>query len=76
MVLADSKIIYPIGGAHSGGGYQVVMLKPSPEKYIQLGLFKPVGGGALPFSSPAIANGKLYLRLVDGSVACYDVTAQ
>ena len=74
MVLADGKILYSLGGAHGGEGYQVVMLQPTPEKYVQAGLFKPVGGGAMHFCSPAIANGNMYLRLMDGGMACYDLT--
>jgi outer membrane protein assembly factor BamB len=74
-VLADGKIILPIGLGHAalanGTPYQVEMLKATPEKFLQLGAFEPK---VAPMSSPAVAGGRLYLRLVDG-VACYDLTA-
>jgi outer membrane protein assembly factor BamB len=71
-ILADGKIIHPIGQGHSGHPFQVEMLLATPEKFVRVGVFNP---GACPFSSPAIADGRLYLRLKDG-VACYDLTAQ
>jgi len=46
------------------------MLQANPEKFVSLGAFSP---GVAMMSSPAVANGKLYLRLLDG-VACYDLT--
>jgi outer membrane protein assembly factor BamB len=69
-VVVDGKIIHPIGNGHDWYRYQVEMLRATPEKYDLLGVFDP---GATAFSSPAVADGKLYLRLWDG-VACYDLT--
>ncbi|MBI3832158.1 MAG: PQQ-like beta-propeller repeat protein [Planctomycetes bacterium] len=70
--LADGKIVNIFGKGHYDGSFQVEMVKATPEKYIQLGLFNPKVN---VYSSPAIAADKLYLRLVDG-VACYDLTAR
>jgi RNA polymerase sigma-70 factor (ECF subfamily) len=67
--LIDGKIIYPIGDGHSCAGYQIGMLKATPEKYTPLGLFNPE---SCPLASPAITGGKMVLRLRDG-VACYDL---
>jgi outer membrane protein assembly factor BamB len=69
-VVVDGKIIHPLGGAHAMEVYQVEMLQANPEKCVSLGVFSP---GVAMMSSPAVANGKLYLRLSDG-VACYDLT--
>ena len=68
-VLADGKIIAPI--EEDEGSFFVVMYPASPDKYEEVGRFNPhvVAG-----SSPAIAGGKMYLRLQD-CVACYDLTA-
>ncbi|MBI3829815.1 MAG: PQQ-like beta-propeller repeat protein [Planctomycetes bacterium] len=68
-ILADGKIIHPIGYS-SDTSYRIEMLKATPERFVQLGVFNP---GIAAFSSPSIANGHLYLRLKDG-VACYDLT--
>ncbi|MBI3831826.1 MAG: PQQ-binding-like beta-propeller repeat protein [Planctomycetes bacterium] len=67
--LADSKIINVFGKGHYDTSYQVEMIKASPEKYERVGLFNPK---ACMYSSPAIADGRLFLRLLDG-VACYDL---
>jgi len=70
-VLADGKIFTQAGPAHSYGSadYPVVMFKATPEKYIELGLFRP---HAAFLNGIAIANGKMFVRTVD-SVACYDI---
>ncbi len=48
-----------------------VLYKATPEKFEQRGLLEePVG----PFSSPVVANGRLYVRL-EKSVGCYDLRA-
>lgn len=71
-IVADGKIILPLGPAgNPRDSFQVEMLKPSPEKYIGAGMFNPE---AAECASPAVAGGKLYLRLYDG-VACYDLRA-
>jgi hypothetical protein len=49
------------------------MVRASPDGgYQRLGKFSP---GICNFSSPAIADGLLYLRL-DKCVACYDLRAE
>ena len=65
-VLADGKIFLTIGG-----GSKIIMLKPSPEKRIQLG---KANARALWCPSPAIADGKLLLRGRKG-ISCYSLTA-
>ncbi|HWG06141.1 MAG TPA: hypothetical protein VG271_14090, partial [Beijerinckiaceae bacterium] len=74
VILADGKVIATLGSAHQitkewRGGYAVVMFKATPEKYAELGRFDP---HACHMCSPAIADGKLYVRLLD-SIACYDL---
>ena len=68
-VLADGKIIALI--EENEDSLFVVMYRATPEKFEELGRFNPHAG---PGASPAIVNGKLYLRLRD-CVACYDLTA-
>ncbi len=65
-VLADGKIFLVVGG-----GTKIVMLKPSPEKHIQLG---KANARAMWVPSPAIADGKLLLRGRKG-ITCYSLTA-
>lgn len=64
-IMADGKIISGVDSCSA-----TVIFRASPEKYEELGRAKL---SQLTCSSPAIAGGKLYLRLVDG-VACYDLT--
>jgi outer membrane protein assembly factor BamB len=75
-ILADGKILYPFG--HGWSSLFMVMFKATPEKFEELGRFPKEGekGIVTSCSSPAIANGKLYLRLSgkDYCVACYDLT--
>ena len=76
-VLVDGKIINIWGSGHfSATGYDTVeLLTASPEGYVQLVMAKltlKIAG----MSSPAIANGHLFLRLQDGGVACYDLRAK
>src|SRR5262249_49847930 len=61
-VLADGKLIGRANGS-------TVLYRATPEKFDKLGKFI---SDALHPSSPAIASGKLYLRLAD-SVVCYDL---
>ncbi len=72
-VEADGKIILPRG---TNTILSVEMFRATPEGYVNLGSFLPYvqGHGMVPCSSPALAGGKLYLRLEDG-VACYDLRA-
>jgi hypothetical protein len=77
-VLADGKIIQTCGSAHyNGSGYDTVeMLKASgPEGYIQLALCK-LSLKIVPLTSPAVADGRLFLRLQDGGVGCWDLRAK
>lgn len=66
-VCADGKIF-----VLTSGGNKIAMVKPSPEKRIQLGV-SPVQNLACP--SPAIADGKLLLRGKKG-ITCYSLTAK
>jgi outer membrane protein assembly factor BamB len=63
-VVADGKLI-----CYSGQGVQVI--RATPEKYVALG-FSPLPH--LQYASPAVANGKLYVRWQKGA-ACFDITA-
>ena len=65
----DGKLINVFGKGHYDSNFQVEMIDATPEKYVQRGLFNPK---ACVYSCPAIAGGKLFLRLEDG-VACYDL---
>ena len=61
--VADGKLFYlPSHG--------IGMFRASYEKFEELGRFP---AGISPCSSPAIAGGKLYVRMTD-HVACYDLT--
>ncbi len=64
-VFADGKIY-----AVTSGGSKLVMLKPSPEKRIELG---KANVRALSVPSPAIADGKILLR-GKKSITCYRLT--
>ena len=74
-VLADGKIFTALGAAHQltkGFGdltYSLAMIKVCPDKYVEQGVFNP---HMCMMTSPALAGGKLYLRLLDG-IACYDL---
>jgi hypothetical protein len=78
-ILADGKLIIPWNNCHGGsfrmsGNDFIEMVKASPdEKYVSLGMFNPKY--LCPFTSPALAGGKLYLRLRTG-VACYDLRSK
>ena len=65
-VLADGKIY-----ALTNNGNALLMLRATPAKFDLLG---KASVGGLYCASPAIAGGRLYLRLGDG-IACYDLTA-
>lgn len=64
-VLADGKIFLT-----TNGGSKVIMMKPSPEKRIQLA---QASTRSMWVPSPAIADGKLLLR-GRKSITCYDLT--
>ena len=65
-VLADSKL-YALVDDH---GSKLIMLRASPEKFE---LLAKANLAFLVCTSPAIANGRLYVRQ-EKSVACYDLT--
>jgi outer membrane protein assembly factor BamB len=70
---ADGKIIaVGVGGkgAEVWDRSNVIMFRATPEKYEELGRFE---SNFAHCPSPAIADGKLYLRMKDG-LACYDLT--
>jgi RNA polymerase sigma factor (sigma-70 family) len=65
-VVVDGKIIASVTDS-------TMMVKATPEKFEELGRISvPKGMGT--FASPAVAGGKLYMRLADG-IVCYDLTA-
>ncbi len=64
-VLADGKL-FTIGERGL-----LTMIKATPEKFEQLG--KVENSGAADCTTPAIANGMLYLRMTN-CVACFDLT--
>lgn len=72
-ILADGKIIatvnHPADAKAKRKRRVTVMFKANPAKYEQLGILPDIVSS---FASPAIAGGKLYLRLADG-MACYDL---
>ena len=53
-----------------GKGGDLVMVKPSPEKYEELGRFAPLGGQS--WTAPIISNGKLIIRNKT-TLACYNL---
>jgi outer membrane protein assembly factor BamB len=63
-IVADGKLIALIGGVPH-------MMRASPEAYALLGRAPTIKAALV--SSPAFADGRLYLRLPD-AVACYDLT--
>jgi outer membrane protein assembly factor BamB len=72
-ILADGKIICPTGGRDHN---YYILLQATPEKFEELGSLGKVPNGkhiGACCTSPALADGKLYLRLENG-VACYDLT--
>ena len=74
-ILADGKILTPRGECHQltknfgDLTYALSMVKASPEEYTELGFFNP---RMCMMTTPAIVNGRLFLRLLDG-IACYDL---
>ena len=70
VALADGRLYYrmEIG--------TVVLIEPSPEKYIERGRFEqPDRSGAPAWANPVVANGKLYICDQD-ILFCYDVKAK
>jgi len=63
-ILADGKIFAV------GNGSEILVVKPTQEKYIELASFNP---HVAPCTSPTIAGGKLFVRQADG-IACWYVT--
>jgi outer membrane protein assembly factor BamB len=73
-ILADGKIFYlPVFNKPGWSKpSNIGMFKASPEKFEELGRFP---AWTSEHSSPAIAGGKLYVRMKD-HVACYDLRAE
>ena len=80
--LADGKV-FGYDHAMGDGEDRISMWRPTPEKFELLGQFKPKSDQKNNFAhvvglnfvtSPAIANGKLYVRMSD-CIHCYDLTA-
>jgi len=74
-ILADGMILCPSGGRDY---LYMLLLKATPEKQDSLGCFGKSQDGrhnVCCCSTPALADGRLYLRLKDG-IACYDLTAK
>jgi outer membrane protein assembly factor BamB len=61
-VLADGKILI-------NGGSTFYLLKPDPQKYVELG---KADLGLQPFSTPTLVDGRLYVRTKE-RVECYDL---
>jgi hypothetical protein len=61
-IFADGKIIAVVGS-------EIFLISASPEKYSLLGR---ANLNIMANTSPALADGKLYLRVNDG-IACYDL---
>ena len=78
-VLADGRIIAYFDRFNKGGGAQsrIVMFRAVPDKFEEMGQFSRPGDQPwfCDFSSPAVAGGRLYLRLAN-SIACYDLAAK
>ena len=80
----DGKVLWKQKGFEHGGsvcidgvilvfdgkGGDLVMVKPSPEKYEELGRFTPLGGQS--WTAPIISNGKLIIRNKT-TLACYNL---
>jgi outer membrane protein assembly factor BamB len=70
-IASDDKIFINVEKeGHEKGN--IVMLRATPEKYEELGRIKEFTAAC---SSPAMAGGKLYVRMFD-HVACYDLEAK
>lgn len=72
---ADGKVFNVLGRTHGAYNSRMEMIHAesgTDGKYTQLSEFSP---GICPLSSPAFANGFLFLRLND-CVACYDLRAK
>jgi outer membrane protein assembly factor BamB len=75
LLIADEKIIMRVGDSHNTAF--VRMLGTGSDKLDVLGFFPDpkTGGIVASCTSPAIADGKMYLRLLD-CIACYDLRAE
>lgn len=78
-VLADGKVFAfaALKGKGHGTDMNIVMFRATAEKYEQLGVLTCESANSTfnSLSSPTVANGFLYVRLVD-AVACYDLRKQ
>jgi hypothetical protein len=71
-ILVDGKVIASVQHTDKKKGRITVMYRATPEKYEELG---ELNERVADFSSPAVADGLLLLRLANG-VACYDLRAR
>ena len=74
-LLVDGKIIAYVAQYAKNGPGGIVMFKATPEKFEELGFIDGSGKGLCSMSSPAVANGKLFVRQ-NAAVACYDLTGK
>ena len=69
FIAADNKLIVPYNGDYVWETWKVALIRATPEKYEQLGLFD---FGLIPWAAMALADGKLVVRRED-CIACYDL---
>lgn len=73
VAVADGRIYYRNDTEAKGAEDEMILIKPSPEEYIEVGRFPvPDPSGVHSWSHPVIANGKLYVR-DQGDLFCYDI---
>jgi hypothetical protein len=55
---------------------EIALVEPTPDAYKEISRFTPPGReeGAVSWTYPVIANGRMYIRNV-GTMWCYDVRA-
>ena len=64
---------YDESGATMGNGYLVVV-SATPSVYTEWHRTNLISSSQATWTSPTLANGKLYLRAHDGTLICYDVS--
>ncbi|MCY3018043.1 MAG: PQQ-binding-like beta-propeller repeat protein [Planctomycetota bacterium] len=72
--IADGKVFATIEGYGEKFPLRTILYKATPERFAELGSTSPMAGVLCLNASPAIADGKMFLRLKN-LIACYDVTA-
>ncbi len=63
LILIDGVLL-----VHDGGDGDLVMVKPRPDKYQELGRFKPLGGRS--WTAPVVSGGNLIVRN-QSALACF-----